>query len=102
LGKERELGRLIVREVGQPALLGGPLPQSTALSAAKDESPPSRFTAASLEGAADACLTNSRCISSAYMTDAYRHLLDGYEAEAAERFETYLATAKGTPVKEAL
>jgi hypothetical protein len=36
------------------------------------------------------------------MTDAYRHLLDGYEAEAAERFETYLATAKGTPVKEAL
>jgi integrase len=29
--------------------------------------------------------------SSAYMTDAYRHLLDGHEAEAAERFEAYLA-----------
>jgi integrase len=28
--------------------------------------------------------------SSAYMTDAYRHLLDGHEAEAAERFEDYL------------
>jgi hypothetical protein len=25
--------------------------------------------------------------SSAYMTDAYRHLLEGHEAEAAERFE---------------
>jgi len=31
--------------------------------------------------------------SSAYMTDAYRHLLDGHEAEAAERFEDYLAHA---------
>jgi integrase len=29
--------------------------------------------------------------SSAYMTDAYRHLLEGHEAEAAERFEDYLA-----------
>jgi hypothetical protein len=28
--------------------------------------------------------------SSAYMTDAYRHLLEGHEAEAAERFEDYL------------
>jgi integrase len=31
--------------------------------------------------------------SSAYMTDAYRHLLEGHEAEAAERFEDYLARA---------
>jgi integrase len=29
--------------------------------------------------------------SSAYMTDAYRHLLECHEAEAAERFEDYLA-----------
>src|SRR5204862_5488895 len=28
--------------------------------------------------------------SSTYMTDRYRHLLDGHEAEAAERFEDYL------------
>jgi len=28
--------------------------------------------------------------SSAYMTDAYRHLIEGHEAEAAERFEDYL------------
>ena len=33
--------------------------------------------------------------SSAYMTDAYRHLLDGHEAEAAERFEDYLSRATG-------
>jgi integrase len=33
----------------------------------------------------------------AYMTDAYRHLLEGHEAEAAERFEDYLArAAKGS------
>ena len=31
--------------------------------------------------------------SSAYMTDAYRHLLEGHEAEAAERFEAYLEAA---------
>jgi integrase len=31
--------------------------------------------------------------SSAYMTDAYRHLLEGHEAEAAERFEDYLSRA---------
>ena len=31
--------------------------------------------------------------SSAYMTDAYRHLLEGHEAEAAERFEEYLIRA---------
>jgi hypothetical protein len=31
--------------------------------------------------------------SSAYMTDAYRHRLEGHEAEAAERFEAYLARA---------
>jgi integrase len=31
--------------------------------------------------------------SSAYMTDAYRHLLEGHEAEAAERFEDYLTRA---------
>ena len=31
--------------------------------------------------------------SSAYMTDAYRHLLEGHEAEAAERFEDYLERA---------
>jgi hypothetical protein len=29
--------------------------------------------------------------SSAWMTDRYRHLLAGHEAEAAERFEAYLA-----------
>ena len=33
--------------------------------------------------------------SSAYMTDAYRHLLDGHEAETAERFEDYLSRATG-------
>jgi hypothetical protein len=27
------------------------------------------------------------------MTDAYRHLLEGHEAEAAERFEAYLEAA---------
>jgi integrase len=31
--------------------------------------------------------------SSAYMTDAYRHLLEGHEAQAAERFEDYLTRA---------
>jgi integrase len=31
--------------------------------------------------------------SSAYMTDAYRHLIEGHEAEAAERFEEYLNCA---------
>ena len=31
--------------------------------------------------------------SSTYMVDRYRHLLDGHEAEAAERFEEYLARA---------
>lgn len=31
--------------------------------------------------------------SSSYMTDRYRHLLDGHEQEAAERFEQYLAGA---------
>jgi integrase len=31
--------------------------------------------------------------SSAYMTDAYRHLIEGHEAEAAERFEDYLVRA---------
>ena len=29
--------------------------------------------------------------SSAYMTDRYRHLLEGHEAEAARRFDEYLA-----------
>ena len=33
--------------------------------------------------------------SSTYMTDRYRHLLEGHEAEAAERFEDYLARATG-------
>src|SRR5205823_7665983 len=33
--------------------------------------------------------------SSAYMTDRYRHLLDGHESEAAERFEQYLARQTG-------
>jgi len=28
--------------------------------------------------------------SSAYMTDAYRHLIEGHDAEAADRFEDYL------------
>lgn len=31
--------------------------------------------------------------SSSYMTDRYRHLLDGHEAEAARMFEAYLARA---------
>ena len=30
---------------------------------------------------------------SAYMTEAYRHLLEGHKAEAAERFEDYLIRA---------
>ena len=33
--------------------------------------------------------------TSAWMTDRYRHLLAGHEAEAAERFEAYLAGAAG-------
>lgn len=33
--------------------------------------------------------------SSTWMTDHYRHLLAGHEAEAAERFEAYLAQAAG-------
>ena len=32
--------------------------------------------------------------SSAYMTDAYRHLLEGHEAEARERFEAYLEASQ--------
>ena len=36
--------------------------------------------------------------SSAYMTDAYRHLLEGHEAEAAERFEEYLSRASDVRV----
>lgn len=36
--------------------------------------------------------------SSAWMTDRYRHLLAGHEAEAAERFEHYLTRAvRSTP-----
>lgn len=31
--------------------------------------------------------------SSAYVTDAYRHLLDGHEAEASTRLDTYLSRA---------
>jgi len=31
--------------------------------------------------------------SSAYMTDAYGHLIEGHEAEAADRFEDYLTRA---------
>jgi len=34
--------------------------------------------------------------SSAYMTDRYRHLLDGHEADTAKRFEEYLTTATRT------
>jgi hypothetical protein len=33
--------------------------------------------------------------SSAYMTDAYRHLLEGHETEAAEYFEDYLTRSTG-------
>lgn len=33
--------------------------------------------------------------SSAYMTDRYRHLLDGHETEAAEAFTAYLARRSG-------
>jgi integrase len=33
--------------------------------------------------------------SSTYMTDAYRHLLEGHEAEAAELFESFLVRATG-------
>jgi integrase len=36
--------------------------------------------------------------SSSYMTDAYRHLLEGHEADAAERFEEYLARKTGAQV----
>jgi integrase len=36
--------------------------------------------------------------SSAYMTDRYRHLLEGHEAEAADRFQSYLDSAtEATP-----
>ena len=40
--------------------------------------------------------------SSAWMTDRYRHLLAGHEAEAAERFEAYLTRAResGKPQKD--
>jgi len=31
--------------------------------------------------------------NSAYMTDRYRHLREGHEARAAERFDAYLARA---------
>jgi len=31
--------------------------------------------------------------SSTYMTERYRHLLDGHEARAAARFDEYLARA---------
>jgi len=33
--------------------------------------------------------------SSAYMTDHYRHLMEGHEADAAEKFEQYLAKTAG-------
>ena len=33
--------------------------------------------------------------SSTYMTDAYRHLIDGHEAEAATRLDAYLAGSTG-------
>jgi hypothetical protein len=32
--------------------------------------------------------------SSAYMTDRYRHLLEGHEAEAAAMFDEYLTGAR--------
>ena len=35
---------------------------------------------------------------SAYMTDAYRHLLDGAEAEAASRLDSYLERSVGEGV----
>jgi integrase len=36
--------------------------------------------------------------SSAYMTDRYRHLREGHEARAAERFDDYLTRAvRSTP-----
>jgi hypothetical protein len=31
--------------------------------------------------------------SSAYMTDRYRYLLDGHDADAAKRFDEYLVAA---------
>jgi hypothetical protein len=34
------------------------------------------------------------------MTDAYRHLLEGHEAEAAERFEDYLGQRLGQKAAE--
>jgi integrase len=40
--------------------------------------------------------------SSTYMVDRYGHLLDGHEAEAAERFEQYLARAIVPPVASTL
>jgi hypothetical protein len=33
--------------------------------------------------------------SSTYMTDRYRHLIEGHEAEAAERFDEYLSNRTG-------
>jgi len=33
------------------------------------------------------------------MTDAYRHLLEGHESDAAERFEAYLNAAAESPVR---
>ena len=33
--------------------------------------------------------------SSTYMTDRYRHLIEGHEAEAASMFEEYLANRSG-------
>jgi integrase len=35
--------------------------------------------------------------SSAYMTDRYRHLLEGHEAEATERLDSYLTRMTGAP-----
>jgi hypothetical protein len=32
--------------------------------------------------------------SSTYMTNAYRHLIEGHEAETAERFEAYLLSKR--------
>ena len=36
--------------------------------------------------------------SSAFMTDRYRHLIEGHEAEAAAGFEAYLTRSRGPVV----
>jgi hypothetical protein len=36
--------------------------------------------------------------SSTYMTDRYRHLIEGHEVETADQFEAYLTRSRGPVV----